>query len=277
MKLSLLLAAPFVLLASLAVIWEFDHSRSHGRVDAIFFDGDEHGFVHVCCARPAQMYETRDEGRTWILSSSTEPRFRRGKVFVSSTKGFSVEEDQWPHNEIHVTEDGGQTWKRVFRTNQQGEFIFGNIQAVSQTEIWAGFYRTDDGGLTWRKASLPGGLFYFLSREQGWSVGQKAVWTTDDGGLNWKRLTDLPDLTDKEHGWPIGGSQENNVEGGALRSILWATEDGGTTWQRRPVLQGHYLGSIFFLDEKRGWAGGTGATLLRTRDGGRTWTAVKFP
>ena len=286
-KLASLVAAPLILLGSWGLISHADLSRPAGRIDAIVFDSEKHGFVHVCCPHPSQVYETSDGGRTWTLSGSTEARLRRGRVFVSALKGFSVEEDAWPHSEIHATEDGGRTWKRTFRADQQGAFMFGAIQAISDSEIWAGFYRTDNGGLSWKKSSLPGGLFYFLSREQGWSVGEKAIWTTNDSGLNWRRLARLPDLkeielndiyfADKEHGWLVGGSQKNNVEGGDLVSVLWATDDGGTTWQRRAGISGHYLASVFFLDERRGWAGGTGRTFLTTRDGGRTWSPVNFP
>ena len=32
------------------------------------------------------------------------------------------------------------------------------------------------------------------------------------------------------------------------------------------------LNDVFFLDERRGWATGNNGTIVRTTDGGKTWT-----
>src|SRR5215203_6292825 len=40
----------------------------------------------------------------------------------------------------------------------------------------------------------------------------------------------------------------------------------------RQGLQGKDLNAVYFLDSKRGWVAGDGGVVLRTRDGGHTWT-----
>lgn len=40
----------------------------------------------------------------------------------------------------------------------------------------------------------------------------------------------------------------------------------------RQGLPGKDLNAVYFLDSKRGWVAGDGGVVLRTRDGGRTWT-----
>ena len=54
-----------------------------------------------------------------------------------------------------------------------------------------------------------------------------------------------------------------------------ATSDGGGSWTRQYA--GHAnLDQVDFIDGQHGWAAG-GDTLLRTTDGGASWTALAEP
>ncbi|HEX6182325.1 MAG TPA: YCF48-related protein, partial [Pyrinomonadaceae bacterium] len=61
-------------------------------------------------------------------------------------------------------------------------------------------------------------------------------------------------------------------------ALLLATAAGATRAQElgwtggRQGLQGKDLNAVYFVDSKRGWVAGDGGVVLRTRDGGRTWT-----
>ncbi len=76
-------------------------------------------------------------------------------------------------------------------------------------------------------------------------------------------------------GWAVGD-----------RGAVWHTDDGGRHWYLQHSGVACPLRSVFFLDERTGWAvGGTShpythtssAVVLATRDGGRTWHRVETP
>ena len=59
----------------------------------------------------------------------------------------------------------------------------------------------------------------------------------------------------------------------ALLLAAGARAQGGEGWSGgRQGLPGKDLNAVYFLDSKRGWVAGDGGVVLRTRDGGRTWT-----
>ena len=62
--------------------------------------------------------------------------------------------------------------------------------------------------------------------------------------------------------------------GWAAGTGVWKTTDGGATWRRIPVLAGTTLRRIVFADRNRGWALGHDNRVLRTEDGGETWTGT---
>ncbi|MDP2662839.1 MAG: YCF48-related protein [Dehalococcoidia bacterium] len=66
---------------------------------------------------------------------------------------------------------------------------------------------------------------------------------------------------------PASASQPGNVPAGA--------PDGHWVWQN-PLPTGSMLYRVSFLDAWTGWAAG-GTTILKTTDGGDSWTAQKLP
>lgn len=77
-------------------------------------------------------------------------------------------------------------------------------------------------------------------------------------------------FVDLQHGWAVGD-----------RGAIWHTDDGGQSWRLQASGVGCRLESVFFLDEKTGWAAGgfshpythtSTGVVLTTEDGGRRWT-----
>jgi photosystem II stability/assembly factor-like uncharacterized protein len=58
------------------------------------------------------------------------------------------------------------------------------------------------------------------------------------------------------------------------RGHILVSDDAGRSWQQRPVPTRATLTSVFFADERFGWAAGHDAVILRTMDGGESWTQV---
>lgn len=57
--------------------------------------------------------------------------------------------------------------------------------------------------------------------------------------------------------------------------IVILSDDGKTYRQAKAVPTRAVLTSVFFLDDKRGWAAGHDGTLLATADGGETWQLLR--
>jgi photosystem II stability/assembly factor-like uncharacterized protein len=58
------------------------------------------------------------------------------------------------------------------------------------------------------------------------------------------------------------------------RGHILVSADAGRSWRQSPVPTRVTLTSVFFVDDRQGWAAGHDATILRTRDGGATWQTV---
>jgi hypothetical protein len=98
-----------------------------------------------------------------------------------------------------------------------------------------------DGGLTWKRASIPDGPE--------------------------RRLKDIAFAPDHLHGWLVGTEAPG-------RGLLLGTEDGGKTWSDNLVahlaaFEGAELLSVFALDEHDIWVGGRQGLLMSNGRGGR--------
>lgn len=58
------------------------------------------------------------------------------------------------------------------------------------------------------------------------------------------------------------------------RGHILVSADDGRTWQQRPVPTRATLTSVFFVNNRMGWAAGHDAVILKTEDGGDSWQRV---
>jgi photosystem II stability/assembly factor-like uncharacterized protein len=193
---------------------------------------------------------------------------------------------------------------------------FRGISAVSDTVVWASgnnatIVRTIDGGKTWQTIPPPPDsqkldfrdidaiddkTAYVLSIGSGEA---SRIFKTSDGGQTWrtqfvnrdeKAFFDAMVFWDARHGVAVSDS----VDG---RFVLLLTTDGGSTWTPAPAAglppalpnEGAFAASgtnltVPVSSAARGarhvWLGtGAAATarVLRSSDGGRTWTAAATP
>jgi photosystem II stability/assembly factor-like uncharacterized protein len=159
-------------------------------------------------------------------------------------------------------------------------------------------YQTQNGGVTWRPVplALPATLAQypwnyvagvllptFFSAQEGvlpMDVGSRSaggvvlsvVYVTHDGGATWNAtmpistVTGATSLPDAFHWWIASEA----VTG----TSLFSTVDGGLHWLRlTPGAPFTEISVLSFVSSVQGWAIG-GAGLLRTSDGGRTWTIL---
>ena len=89
---------------------------------------------------------------------------------------------------------------------------------------------------------------------------------TDDGGASWNEVLSTTGFLrdgfflDATTGWVVG-------------THIWKTTDGGVTFVKQfHNTSGSVLNGVSFSDAQNGWAVGWYNTVLRTTNGGQTWT-----
>ena len=217
--------------------------------------------------------------------------------------------------EIFRTTDGGKSWVMVSSalaastgTPPPGHLPFsGSKSGLSFLNVATGWvtgripldgyillYRTRDGGFTWYPQTLPLSptetssqlsilppLFFTatdgvlpVSFDTGNSVNLD-VYVTHNGGTTWQGTTALAapasvvDFIDVDHGWVSDGM------------LLYMTSDNGQHWTRlSPGGSFQHITRLDFISSDLGWAIGatesSAPTLLKTVDGGHTWTVIPY-
>jgi hypothetical protein len=181
---------------------------------------------------------------------------------------------------LYVTEDGGNTWRDAtprdlagnfgadptpgtgdpgplgiaFSDARHGRFFFerrAGQDRAGRPLYEHSFYRTGDGGRTWTQSAFPAA---------GVCVYTDDSWLDDQNGFVQCRA--------------------------GLKAQLWSTSDGGATWNQ--VSSGDasnpkvaWPETMKFETAEDGWGYSStnppGPSLLRTADGGKTWTAWRLP
>ncbi len=181
------------------------------------------------------------------------------------------------------------------------------VSAVSSTVAWASgqrgtVLRTTDGGRNWLPRPVPPGAEALDFRDVDaidattaviLSIGTgeaSRIYRTTDGGATWDErfrnsdaaaFFDAVAFGDADHGTAVSDS----VDG---RFVVLTTADGGRTWTRvpgdrlPPALpdEGAFAASgtnVTMLGRDRIWIGTSKSRVLRSMDGGRTWTVHATP
>ncbi|MBK5354534.1 glycosyl hydrolase [Pseudomonas sp. TH41] len=149
--------------------------------------------------------------------------------------------------------DVANAGKRLVAVGQRGHILY-----------------SDDAGQQWQQANVPVSsdlnAVYFPSPEQGWAVGNDGVILhSSDAGVTWKKQLDgreigallvkhygaLADAEPTNEQWPLLVAEgQRLVEEGADKPLL----------------------DVWFADDKLGYVVGVFNLILRTEDGGQSWT-----
>ncbi len=188
----------------------------------------------VARARDGALWRSRDGGRSW------------SRAGTGTRAAFAPDGSGWDLR-------GGQLWqsRALDRDWQTVGTPGGSLLAAQFVDRDAGWlrtrdcegcadrlYRTQDGARSWQAATLPAGAAttHFVDRLQGLaSDGHSAAWTTQDGGWSWT-------VAAVNFG-PRGGRVQRIVFAGSQQGWMMVADAAGTSW------------------------------LLRSSDGGRSWTA----
>lgn len=159
------------------------------------------------------------------------------------------------------TRDGGKTWNTQFGDPESSDPAIGQLYFLDERHGWATrkssgdhlLLRTSDGE-TWEEAGTIAqhrAGYVFVSRTTGFVATGPQVLRTQDGGRRWA----------------------------ATGNCVATVEVGGLTQKRSCNLRGIHFPSrsVGYAVGDDGSAGGEFFYLMRTRDGGRTWTTSAVP
>jgi photosystem II stability/assembly factor-like uncharacterized protein len=247
---------------------------------------------------------TINGGRTWQSAalSITIPDGVSSMSFINDQDGWAEAELGGAAGndlvEIFRTTDGGKSWAAVSRTpygsqdNIPATFPFSGhktgLTFINASTGWATgpwLYVTRDGGATWQQQTLhttPDQTFApptFFTTHDGILPAGSRLFITHNSGTTWQSRPLPPEsssllitFTDMQHGLVAVSSG----------TTLYHTSDGGAHWAKitpRVTTSISAFAQLDFVSTGIGWAlgntpDGASELLLKTTDGGRTWTRI---
>ncbi len=142
--------------------------------------------------------------------------------------------------------------------------------------------RTTDGGMTWSvqdpqtARDLTG--VSFVSTSNGWAVGLSGtIRSTSDGGSSWATQTVGTSASFRSVSFANANIGVAVGDQGTSTSTIQFTSNGGVTWRAAATTSTVGLTSVHMVSATTGWAVGGAGVILRTVDGGASWTVRPSP
>ena len=270
-----------ILSASAQTTWTAQHVNAKGDLNVVYFTSGDKGWV---AGDGGFLAQTRDGGGTWTPYPLGTTENVNEIYFRNEDNGYLV-----AGKRMFITHDGGRSWQDI-RPYRTGDFGTGQpeFNSIRFTDKKRGYIigsvtrgdivvdslllRSEDGGDTWQRVSLPvkNELIHLVFRgnSRGWIVGSNGlILATTDDGLTWTRqssgvATTLynVDFNDNDSGYAVGE-----------KGVILRTENGGGTWLKVDSPVRSSLLRVDFADSKNGWITGRGGVILRSGDRGLTW------
>jgi photosystem II stability/assembly factor-like uncharacterized protein len=246
-------------------------------------------------ARTGHLALSSDFGATFVEMPSPEPTtaptaVTEMRVYLWDGVGHAVVSYD---GRFHVTHDKGVHWTQVLGPDPLGVWsaaptphapalAFGDAKHGTLAMASGLVQATADGGRTWSRTAIsltqPTAMnvsVAYASPTAAWMALDGRLWASTNGGATWAPSTPAAAITrvtltawgDAQHGWiakPTG---------------VYATTDGGASWKAVSLGSGFLAGDVVngmsFENAQIGVVSLTrsnGAHLLRTADGGATWS-----
>ena len=224
--------------------------------------------------------KTTDGGATWGSRSSwVTTKVLQACSFVNPEVGAAVGgwNNTYPNFEAVHTTDGGESWSLGSHPEGTGAHDVVLLDDSTGYAFGGGIYRTTDDGATWILQGHYGIPFEgasFPERNVGVAVGSfGGIARTVDGGTSWTVLGNgtnwhIQDVffVDAQNGWCLAWDCC-----GTFDTEIRHTTNGGTSWSVQHTSD-ERLWAVKFTDPFEGIIVGSNGTMLRTSDGGLTWS-----
>lgn len=252
-------------------IWEDLSIPYEARIYTIEFVNDTIGYLSTDIG----IFATDNGGITWQLVNDEI----LGSQYYK-TIGFFDENIGWALDgqAAFKTVDGGNTWEEVDVPNTSVGLV--NVYPLTEDICFLGgtagyVYATYNGGLSWeshKPLSLAISNISFFDNCQGQFYGYGRVSLTDDCGESFSGVKQLPigriAMISEEEGWTMNGV--NGV------SNIYHTYNSWDSWEAQFISNFIGLHNLSFENPELGWVVGDRETILKTEDGGNTWTINKI-
>lgn len=251
-----------------------------------------------------RILHTNDGGQNWDvqwedkLNPSANVNFTLGNLwFPNASQGYAL-----LNGKLLATQDGGKQWTPILDvadfTPQHMSFVnrdMGWVLGTTKAKLVVLY--TGDGGKHWQQQfaqDYPSGDIRigsidinFVNETTGWflttdlATMQGNLYYTADAGREWQKINQIgsarPSPTQLRFLTPTLGWIPLAVCAGPISGGLLSTKDGGKTFTK--VGSDQQLSSarvVDFISDQQGWAIGEtpnqGDYLIRTSDGGQSWT-----
>lgn len=246
--------------------------RQDATVNDTFWLDDQFGWV---VGDQGLILRTTDGGESWQSSKATGQDLdshRSLKQKLSRLRPISR-----THELIPLT----CSFKSVHFRDRNHGWVAGNFYIPYLNTSRSVLLTTDDGGQTWSQLKgsiLPGiSRVHFQDLLGGWAIGRAGhvfktgVFATSTGGRIWT----VQD-SDTSGNWVDGELTANGFivinDEGNLGRIIGGKYEPAVIFGDRPG----QLRSIRMVNSEVGWAVGSAATILQTKDAGMTWRRPEF-
>ena len=245
--------------------------------------------VFHAVAANGTVYKTTDAGATWNASASSVSQFNYSIAFADANNGLIA----GGAGNISKTTDGGTSWITV--TSPQTNWSFFDIEIVSLNEVYiAGdpqfLWKTTDFGSTWTSLAItpvtgPSSTFIWYSIDK---LGQQiilagdygvvarstdygATWSAQHQSLSTQLIFDLDRVPGTGKLLAVGRQSATGTR------QLYASTDQGMNWTSHDLGVNFHASSISIVNSQIGYLSGTNSRVMKTTDGGTTWTELPQP
>lgn len=223
--------------------------------------------VTIACSRTEK--ETKDITTIDIFSGKQMEQKVKDVTFIDTLYSIAINKDSENASEawccgfngcVYYSNDGGKKWEKQETNTKKTLLKIVSLGAKNLLVCGQGgaILRTETGGKEWHLVDTPLNIalmdMSFADGEIGCAIGdQRGVLYTTDGGATWKEGRIEKDSVDNQ--------EEAEDEFNAL------LDGGGESAEKEFIIYG-----VSLAGRDVGYAVGEFGVLLKTADGGRTWT-----
>lgn len=234
--------------------WTYSYALHNRKLNSLFITD----YNHLCVVGGNKtndsiqsIYTSSDAGSNYMIVTDFVSPWLKSVFFTSGNTGISVGD----YGKILKTTDGGYAWNTIALSGIAGQRHYNNV--------------------------------FFTDASTGFAVGGiqfndsvSTILKTTDGGETWAISKDNPGY------WLTSVHFPSAMTGYAVgdHGILYKTLDGGSNWTQKAipgVAGSRNFSAVYFTNDNTGFIAGGNMTndsiqtILKTTDGGETWTVIR--